>query len=78
MQLPNIVFMLLALYDIKMKAEQVQIKLLFQWVAEHISKEKAFGSEANRKLARFDKDPNIPALLSSDNRGNFLSWIAVA
>lgn len=44
------------------------VKKVPKWVAEHISKEKAFGSEANRKLARFDKDPNIPALLSSDNR----------
>eukprot|EP00088_Acartia_fossae_P055333 TRINITY_DN641_c0_g1_i3.p1 TRINITY_DN641_c0_g1~~TRINITY_DN641_c0_g1_i3.p1 ORF type:complete len:441 (-),score=100.24 TRINITY_DN641_c0_g1_i3:69-1391(-) len=39
-----------------------------KWVAEHISEKKAFGSEANRKMSKFDRDPSIPHLFSSDNR----------
>jgi len=39
-----------------------------KWVAEHVSKTKAFGSTANRKLARFDRDPHIPPQFTADNK----------
>jgi len=39
-----------------------------KWVAEHVSQNKAFGEVANRKLAKFDADPVIPAHFASDNK----------
>jgi len=39
-----------------------------KWVAEHISQDKAFGSQANRKLSKFDKDPQVPDIFTSHNK----------
>jgi len=39
-----------------------------KWVAEHISQDKAFGSQANRKVAKFDPDPQVPDIFTSHNK----------
>jgi len=38
-----------------------------KWVAEHVSKSKAYGETANRKLANFVQDPQIPIQFSAQN-----------
>jgi len=39
-----------------------------KWVAEHVSQTKAFGEVANRKMAKFDADPTVPAHFASNNK----------
>ena len=44
------------------------IRRVPKWVAEHVSQNKTFGDTANCKLARFDPDPTIAVLYTSQNK----------
>ena len=38
-----------------------------KWVAEHLTRDNVTQNQANRKGVKFDRDPTIPAMFSSDN-----------
>ena len=46
--------------------------MVVQWVAEHLTRETAAGSEADRKKANFQPDPTVPQQFSAHNKGKFL------